>query len=483
MNPPITSRQLSLPLISRDQADAKEGELEGRKAILLASRGKIDFPLVLEELKGKPVGSFILRDSRSQEPIKEFCYVSPTCKMGRISIVRRLDGYQIYSPGPLKKRTFAALSDIVQDPEVAQVLKCPVKPPLPEELFHTPASITLVPFTRANLIHVKQVYDQVKRTFEKKDEVALTFDEQTLAITFPYNEHEMLTILESESLRHIICGSCTLTRSDLTFYVNDTAAYWLDHKSRVAFLKKATQLDEMAKAFFLHRKAVEIHVDPSVSLATMIPTLFMKHQGFCIGERHREKAAKKFLIDNMPLLKQQGVATLFMEHLFYDSTQSWLDRYFQQPEGTKMPIYLKNYLQLLSDGQTNGDTKANDPKYSYVKVVQAAKEAKIRIVAIDTTVSYLAGTDDKKGVKQDVTRYRAMNFVASKIINHEKGTKKFVALMGSAHVATVAGQMGVAEVLGCPSVVIENSDKRPSLQVNVKNLHEKITHVSIYMLV
>lgn len=483
MNPLITSRQLSEPLLTRDQADATKCELEGRKAILLASRGKIAFKHVLDELKGKPVGSFILRNSRFKEAVIEFCYVAATCKMERISLVKRLDGYRVFNPSSLKKRKFAKLDDIVQDPEVAKVLKCPVKPPLPEETFHKPASITLIPFSRANLAYVKQVFDQVKQTFEKKSEVALTFDEQTLSITFPYNEHEMLTILDTEALRHIICGSCTLTRTDLTFCVTGSPAYWLDHKSRLAFLKKAQKLDELAKAFFLHRKAVEIQADPNVSLATVIPSLLKEHQGFCIGERHKEKAAKKFVIDNMHLLKQQGVTTLFMEHLFYDSTQSWLDRYVQLPEGAKMPIYLENYLQLLSDGQTNGDTKANDPNYNYVKVVQAAKEAKIRVVAIDTTVSYLAGTDDKKGVKQDLNRYRAMNYVAAKIITQEKGRGKFVALMGSAHVATVGGQMGVSEVLGCPSVVIENRKKQPSLQVNVKNLHEKIAHVSIYMLV
>ncbi|MBS0637913.1 MAG: hypothetical protein JSS12_10410 [Verrucomicrobia bacterium] len=80
-----------------------------------------------------------------------------------------------------------------------------------------------------------------------------------------------------------------------------------------------------------------------------------------------------------------------------------------------------------------------------------------------------------------------MNYVATRIIEREmtkaKG-QKYVALVGSGHVSTVKDEQvaGVAELLHVPSVVIEmNKEDKTAMKRNVKDLHDKISHVSLYM--
>lgn len=114
-------------------------------------------------------------------------------------------------------------------------------------------------------------------------------------------------------------------------------------------------------------------------------------------------------------------------------------------------------------------------------MVIAAKEAGIRIVGIDTTVSYLAGTTDKKGLTDEgsADRYRAMNFAATSIMRAEAGNGKYIALMGEANVGSTEGVPVVADMLGVPSVVVADSDKivAPQLAVNVSNYQAAVKQV------
>jgi hypothetical protein len=156
-----------------------------------------------------------------------------------------------------------------------------------------------------------------------------------------------------------------------------------------------------------------------------------------------------------------------------------LDDYFNSPSGTEIPIYVKKYLSNLSRGQMRKDFH---DKYNYVEIVKAAKEAGIRIVGIDTSVSYAVAADDHLGVRESrsADRYKAMNFVAAKIMKHEAKGGKFIAFMGAAHVGYSENVPGVSELIGIPSLVIEDGEKGSSstkLSLNVPNYLGIVKHV------
>lgn len=52
----------------------------------------------------------------------------------------------------------------------------------------------------------------------------------------------------------------------------------------------------------------------------------------CIGENHDEIAAKKFLIQNMRLLKENGFDILILEHFTQDDHQQMIDNYLRSKE-------------------------------------------------------------------------------------------------------------------------------------------------------
>lgn len=481
-------------LHSRSTDDLRHATTDGSvwkgRQIQIASRGQIDTYAAFSEIKGKAKGTYVIRDSHNTPGIKEFCYVTPELGCDRISVRKDADYYRIYAPQAFVDKKFTTLEDLVHDPDIIELLRRPLirkraASTLPDDpvqlepdLFSSPAHLTLLPAYKDHISdETKELYAFAKTIFNKNKEVKVAFDDNLHSITFFHNEREIATILEEENLSHLCTFSLTLTRTDLTFC--GALNYVVDPKSRKRFLRKLAFLQETAGEFIRSKIAKNVFVDQTTSLDTLVFSLLNDQNGFCLGERHSNAAAKEFIIKNLAALKKAGVTTLFMEHLFYDSSQMWLNSYHYAPPDAAMPRYLEAYLKKLAQGQSNGS-----PCYNFYEVVKAAKKAGIRVVALDTTVSYLAGGTDKQGVKahQRGQRCLAMNYVASQIILHETKGGKFVAFMGSAHVGTMNEILGVASILGCPSMVIEEYPIQTSmLTVNVKNLHDEVDHVSVYL--
>ena len=169
-------------------------------------------------------------------------------------------------------------------------------------------------------------------------------------------------------------------------------------------------------------------------------------QGVVLGEAHSDIGSKQFLIDNMAEFYQKGVRTLYMEHLLSDIHQRSLDEYFAAP-GSDMPDLLKRYLTRQNKGHFF--LKDSDPKYNFLTVVEAARQAGIKIVAIDSTTSYQqAGiTENDTGT----TRNEMMNYFAEKVIRHYQSlpdSGKWVALVGNSHMNTFQNVYGLAELTG-----------------------------------
>jgi biotin operon repressor len=60
----------------------------------------------------------------------------------------------------------------------------------------------------------------------------------------------------------------------------------------------------------------------------LISAIYKDYSGAVIGERHNDIYSKKFIIDNIYMLKQKGVEVIYLEHLYYDVMQEDLDAYF-----------------------------------------------------------------------------------------------------------------------------------------------------------
>ena len=104
------------------------------------------------------------------------------------------------------------------------------------------------------------------------------------------------------------------------------------------------QTQEDAEKFFYQKKFTKT-ITPPENFNQLL------ENSFCVGENHSDQAPKKFLIENMRLLKEVGYEILFLEHLLYNSTlQDSLDFYFESPPKADMPQDLQNYLEWLDKG-------------------------------------------------------------------------------------------------------------------------------------
>lgn len=208
--------------------------------------------------------------------------------------------------------------------------------------------------------------------------------------------------------------------------------------------------------------------------------------GLCVGEYHNQQLPKKFILDNLEAMAGMGITTLFIENLCYDILQPYLDEYYASSTDT-MPPLLETTLDSLDS------TFHTQEPYTYKALVKNAKSVGIRVVGIDTSVSVDAGWIPLiSDYGRD--RYAAMNYVAQKIINHEKGWKgpgKYLALMGAAHGSETQrlgdkesrpSVPGVATLLQRPFFVIRDSEKdevRAEVNVPVTDAVFKYEHVHL----
>lgn len=190
------------------------------------------------------------------------------------------------------------------------------------------------------------------------------------------------------------------------------------------------------------------------------------HEGICIGEKNEDPFAKKILIELMEKLEELQVGTLFLEHLMYDTMQPYLDKYLESSLDTPMPKILETYLDYLSKS-----FHLTSP-YTYKDLIIKAKKHKIRIVGISTSAA--SGIRLTPFQQYSNERLTAINYVATKIIRHEKNIgKKFIALMESSHGSRVhfgskeIGPAGISQLQNCPFILIENEeDQNIQLDVN-----------------
>jgi hypothetical protein len=190
-------------------------------------------------------------------------------------------------------------------------------------------------------------------------------------------------------------------------------------------------------------------LDPSLAPPQIIRSLLNKFRGLVIGESHSDIGSKRFLIDNMQVLVEANVKTLYMEHLLTDFHQAALDIY---AETSVMPRELETCLRAMDAGHLTDPLE----RYTFLALVKKANLHGIRIQAIDSMASYRV---TGMRVEDELARQKMMNFQAHNIIQADeaaRGADKWVALMGNSHSNTYKGIAGVSEIEDALGLRIED---------------------------
>lgn len=204
----------------------------------------------------------------------------------------------------------------------------------------------------------------------------------------------------------------------------------------------------------------------------LLKTLLGASPGLVIAATPSARASKRLLIEKMPVLFNLGVRTLYLQPLQHDVHQDDLDQL--QTTGT-LPEALGKFL----DEQDGWQMTDRDANATYREVVEAARRAGLRMVALDLLASaHLRGVEVGVGtlVSNVETRARVASHVAAKRIQHDQsqqsstqGPGRWVALVDNLHAGAFNGTRGIADRLGVLSLRVEdvNDPDAPRLEAGV----------------
>lgn len=321
-----------------------------------------------------------------------------------------------------------------------------------------------------------RVYALVKETLEAYPYASFEFDEEAPELKIFHQEKEaraLLCHLEIDKYFSLNSVSLLQNPNEMSFY-RFGEGFLVTYHGFEAFKKQRNQLLKNADSFFRQRelKSIEAISSPPLKVSSLFKSFLKKYDGICVGEySHSDTSGKALLIKNMKALYQLGIRTLFLEHIYYDSMYEHL------ANKKIIPEHVDLYLQELDTGH-----RVNSTFYTFRQLVHSALQAGIRVVPIDTSLSYAIGGHRKKGVVSSKKRCIAMNYVATRIIESEQIQKneKYIVFMGAAHLCEYAkGIPGVSELLGVPSVLIRDSNEQSISLNSTSNMFHK--PVSVYV--
>lgn len=238
----------------------------------------------------------------------------------------------------------------------------------------------------------------------------------------------------------------------------------------IEFRARRDQLASDATAFFnaptLPERPQIPQLTPSATPKELIQNVYENTNGLVVGEAHSDIGSKRFLVDNMGLLRKQDVRTLYMEHFMTDFQQADLDTFNRTG---RMPEALDEYVTIEDEGHATDPTE----RYTFRQVLLRAQSNGIRIQSIDCMASYRQAwlTTPPQGIRQQM-----MNFYAHTIIEADQalqGAHKWIALVGNTHSNYYLGTAGLGDIEGvltlrCEDVAIGHPnriDPDPGLEV------------------
>ncbi|WP_133139569.1 membrane-targeted effector domain-containing toxin [Legionella genomosp. 1] len=307
---------------------------------------------------------------------------------------------------------------------------------------------------------VKEYFNQKIRELNLSDPLVF-FDDKALRIDIGYGPKE-IQVLFPDFFNHgevfdktILGGVGYFGKSPLNYFLDD----YIEEDYQI-FLNAekerllSTAATEFAQQLPASKSKVSIEDTKDFNEADFITKCFDNNEGLIVGEVHEHKSPKQFLVDNMALFKSQGVTTIYMEHLLQERHQALLDAYLHSESDDAMPRELEFYLNYL-DKERNLSGSA-----TFTAVVQEAKKHQIRIVAIDSEASYrlavtysLGDLGHTNAIKE---RFSAMNMAMLERYREFNDGGKYIALIGSGHVATCLDVPGVSNLLNCPNILVND---------------------------
>src|SRR3989338_5385536 len=173
---------------------------------------------------------------------------------------------------------------------------------------------------------------------------------------------------------------------------------------------------------------------------------------FVLGENHEDISPKKFLIQNMRLLKDRGYDILFMEHLTQAEHQRLLDAYCNADE---MQKELELYLNDLNEGHMNEDFRESTYReqkgeFNFRTIVEGAKAAGIKVVALEVDIkSYrFRHTGNQERMIHFNSQVCDVVFSEEERFLEIHGRKpKWLALVGNTHLNTYCDIPGIFEII------------------------------------
>ncbi|MCD9875127.1 DUF4157 domain-containing protein [Streptomyces sp. NR30] len=205
--------------------------------------------------------------------------------------------------------------------------------------------------------------------------------------------------------------------------------------------------------------------DGAPSAANQLRALLDKHEGVILAGEHAQSKVWGFVIDNMQMLRDAGVRTIYLESIKRDDAyQSLVDDYLSS-SSTELPPKLSVFAQSYDRSMTLGDR-------GMVALLAAAKQHRMRVKSVNgRPARTMAG-------EEMYMRAARMNTYAEPVVRREQareGAGKYIMELGGAHAVlhpapknppiTSHGVQfdqpfpGLAEMLGIPPMGLEEDEQ------------------------
>ncbi|WP_426119846.1 membrane-targeted effector domain-containing toxin [Pseudomonas sp. DSP3-2-2] len=239
--------------------------------------------------------------------------------------------------------------------------------------------------------------------------------------------------------------------------------YFTHHfaEMRSTYLTLRQNLYRDANAFFeqptLAPRPALPTLEASTSVETLLQTVYAKTHGLVLGEAPKSVASKRLLILNMPLLAEQRVEVLYIEHLFTDQHLEKLAKYRKLAQHSRAGSHnIKHHLRDLNDGELVTDVT----EYDYYHLIKAAHRYNIEVRPFSSAVSYPYAEHAMAAAVGDLAAAQKMsNFFGHKLISGDVAahpSRRWVALLDQKLASTHNNLPGIAELQGAISIRIED---------------------------
>lgn len=192
-------------------------------------------------------------------------------------------------------------------------------------------------------------------------------------------------------------------------------------------------------------------------MSTFIKNVFAHSNGLVLSESIQSVASKRLLLLNMPLLAQQRVEVIYIEHLFTDKHLNKLAKYKAQGSRIRAGSHeIKDHLEHLNNGALSNHNR----EYDYYHLIKQAHRHNIEVRPFSSSVSYPMLEHPVTIAAEDSAAAQKMsNFFGHKIISEDVAAdpaRRWVALLDHKLATTHDDVPGIAELQGAISVEIKD---------------------------